>query len=58
MYSNPDIGFQLDLPKDWKGKEIKFLINTLFAAHPEVDLSKLQVPGTFMIISGINQVGN
>jgi hypothetical protein len=55
MYSNPDIGFQLDLPKDWKGKEIKFLVNTVFAAPPEVDLSELQVPGTFMIISGINQ---
>lgn len=55
MYSNPDIGFQLDLPKDWKGKEIKFLVNSVFAAPPGVDLSELQVPGTFMIISGINQ---
>jgi hypothetical protein len=54
-YINSDIGFQVDLPKDWKGKEIKFLNNMVFAAPQEINLDKLEEPGTLMIISGIDQ---
>jgi hypothetical protein len=54
-YTNSDIGFQVDLPKDWKGKEIKFLNNMVFAAPQEINLDKLEEPGTLMIISGIDQ---
>jgi hypothetical protein len=54
-YINSDVGFQVDLPKDWKGKEIKFLNNIFFAAPQEINLEKLEEPGTLMIISGIDQ---
>jgi hypothetical protein len=54
-YSSPDYGFQIDLPKDWKGKEIKFLANMVFAAPPDVDLSRFEVPGTFMIITSMTK---
>jgi hypothetical protein len=54
-YTNSDIGFQVDLPKDWKGKEIKFLNNMLFAAPTEINLEQLEEPRTLIIISGIDQ---
>jgi hypothetical protein len=54
-YTNSDIGFQVDLPKDWKGKEIKFLNNMVFAAPQEINLENLEEPVTMMIISGIDQ---
>lgn len=54
-YSNPEYGFQIDLPRDWKGKEIKFLANMVIAAPPDVDLSRLEVPGTFVIITSMNR---
>jgi hypothetical protein len=36
-YMNPNIGFQIDLPTGWKGKEINFLINSVFAAPDEIN---------------------
>jgi hypothetical protein len=56
-YINPNIGFQVDLPKDWKGKEIKFLINSVFVAPEEINLQDgdFKEPGTFMTILGINE---
>ena len=56
-YINPDIGFQVDLPKDWKGKEIKFLINSVFAAPEEINLEDggFKELGSFMTILGINE---
>jgi hypothetical protein len=54
-YLNSDIGFQVDLPKDWKGKEINFLMNMVFAAPQEINLEKLEEPGTLIIISGMDQ---
>ena len=59
-YTNPDIGFQIDLPTGWKGKEINFLIKSVFAAPGEINL--LEVEGedfqdlaTFMTILGIDE---
>jgi hypothetical protein len=56
-YINPDIGFQVDLPKDWNGKEIKFLINSVFAAPEQINLEDggFKEPGSFMTILGINE---
>ena len=34
-YTNPDIGFQIDLPTGWKGKEINFLIKSVFGPSLE-----------------------
>ena len=33
-YVNPDVGFQVDLPRDWNGKEITFLLDMVVAALP------------------------
>jgi hypothetical protein len=60
-YMNPNIGFQINLPAGWKGIEINFLINSVFAAPGEINLELLgegedfQVPATFMTIQGIDQ---
>jgi hypothetical protein len=54
-YINPDIGFQVDLPKEWKGKEVSFLANSVFAAPQEIDLKNFEEPGIFMTIVGINE---
>jgi hypothetical protein len=60
-YMNPDIGFQIDLPTGWKGIEINFPINSVFAAPGGTNLELLeeredfQEPATFMIIQGIDQ---
>jgi hypothetical protein len=59
-YTNPHIGFQIDLPTGWKGKEINFLINSVFAAPGEINLLELegedfQEPAAFMTILGIDE---
>jgi hypothetical protein len=41
-YTNPDIGFQIDLPTGWKGKEINFLINSVFAAPEDINLLEFE----------------
>jgi hypothetical protein len=59
-YANPKIGFQIDLPTGWKGKEINFLINSVFAAPEEINILELegedfQEPATLMTIVGIDE---
>jgi hypothetical protein len=65
-YVNPNIGFRIDLPVGWKGVEINFLINSVFAVPGETNLELLtqqgagggeafQEPATFMTIVGIDQ---
>lgn len=59
-YLNPDIGFQIDLPTGWKGIEINFLINSVLAAPPEINLLELEGqdfpdPATLMTIVGIDE---
>jgi hypothetical protein len=66
-YMNPSIGFQIDLPTGWKGVEINFLINSVFAVPGETNLELLtqqgagrggeafQEPATFMTIVGIDE---
>jgi hypothetical protein len=60
-YMNPNIGFQINLPAGWKGIEINFLINSVFAVPGETNLGLLgegedfQEPATFMTIQGIDQ---
>jgi hypothetical protein len=66
-YTNPNIGFQIDLPTGWKGTEINFLINSVFAVPGETDFELLttqqgaggggdfQEPATFMTTVGIDQ---
>lgn len=60
-YMNPNIGFQINLPAGWKGIEINFLINSVFAVPGEINLGLLgegedfQEPATFMTIQGIDQ---
>jgi hypothetical protein len=60
-YMNPNIGFQINLPAGWKGIEISFLINSVFAVPGETNLGLLgegedfQEPATFMTIQGIDQ---
>jgi hypothetical protein len=54
-YANPDIGFQIDLPKDWKGQEMKFLVNTVLVSPEGINFTDFKQPKTFMTIIGINQ---
>ena len=60
-YMNPNIGFQINLPAGWKGIEINFLINSVFAVPGETNFGLLgeredfQEPATFMTIQGIDQ---
>lgn len=60
-YMNPNIGFQINLPAGWKGIEINYLINSVFAVPGETNLGLLgegedfQEPATFMTIQGIDQ---
>jgi hypothetical protein len=59
-YTNPNIGFQIDLPVGWKGIEINFLINSVIAAPGETNILEppaFQEPATFMTIMGIDQEG-
>jgi hypothetical protein len=59
-YMNLNIGFQMDLPTGWKGIEINFLINSVFAAPGETTILEplaFQAPATFMTIMGIDQEG-
>jgi hypothetical protein len=65
-YTNPNIGFQIDLPTGWKGAEINFLVNSVFAVTGETNLELLieqgggegvREPATFMTILGIDQEG-
>ena len=59
-YMNLNIGFQMDLPTRWKGIEINFLINSVFAAPGETNILEplaFQAPATFMTIMGIDQEG-
>ena len=53
-YINSDIGLQVDLPKDSKGKDISFM-DMVIAAPQEVDLEATEEPGTAMIIQVISK---
>ena len=50
-----DIGYQIDLPKDWKGKESKFIMNMVFASPEEINLEDIEEPGTFIILFGLDK---
>jgi hypothetical protein len=54
-YKNDIIGFQVDLPAGWSGKELKFIVNTVIAS-PKGNQSESDVlrPNTIMTISGID----
>ncbi len=54
-YINSDIGYQIDLPKGWKGKEMNFMMKMVFATPHEINLEEIEEPGTMMTISGINK---
>lgn len=54
-YINSDIGYQIDLPKGWKGKAMNFMMNMVFATPHEINLEEIEEPGTMMTISGINK---
>lgn len=60
-YVNPNIGFQIDLPTGWKGNEINFLINSVFAAPEEINLLELEEEEAFqnlptlMTVVGIDE---
>jgi hypothetical protein len=54
-YVNPDVGFQVDLPKDWNGKEITFLLDMVVAAPTEVEIESIDEPGTAMIIQVLDK---
>src|ERR671918_1028751 len=41
-YMNPNIGFQINLPAGWKGIEINFLINSVFAVPGGTNLELLE----------------
>jgi hypothetical protein len=54
-YIDSDIGYKIDLPKDWKGKEINFMINMVFATPHEFNLEEIEEPGTIITISGLDK---
>ena len=54
-YVNPDVGLQIDLPKDWSGKEITFLLDLVVAAPPGVEIESLEAEGTAMVIQVLDK---
>lgn len=53
---NPNIGFQIDLPGGWKGKELNFLINSVFVAPGEINLIELEGEETFQDLAALMTV--
>jgi hypothetical protein len=59
-YMNPNIGFQIDLPTGWSGKEINLLVYSVIAAPGDTNLLEqlaLEEPSTYISIMGIDQEG-
>ena len=59
-YMNPNIGFQINLPTGWNGKEINFLVYSVIAAPGATNLLEqlaLEEPSTYISIMGIDQEG-
>jgi hypothetical protein len=57
-YMNPNIGFQIDLPPGWNGKEINLLVYSVIAAPGDANLLEqlaLEEPSTYISIMGIDQ---
>jgi hypothetical protein len=54
-YIDSDIEYKIDLPKDWRGKEINFMINMVFATPHEINLEEIEEPGTIITISGLDK---
>jgi hypothetical protein len=54
-YINPDVGFQVDLPKGWSGKEITFLLDMVVAAPPGIEIESMEAEGTAMIIQVLDE---
>jgi hypothetical protein len=54
-YVNSDVGFQVDLPKYWNGKEITFLLDMVVAAPPGVEIESMEAEGTAMIIQVLDE---
>jgi hypothetical protein len=57
-YMNPTIGFQIDLPPGWNGKEINLLVYSVIAAPGDTNLIEqlaLEEPSTYISIMGIDQ---
>ena len=54
-YVNRNVGFQIDLPKDWSGKEITFLMDMVVAAPPGVEIESMEAEGTAMIIQVLDK---
>ena len=54
-YVNPDVGFQVDLPNDWNGKEITFLLDMVVAAPPGIEIESMEAEGTAMIIQVLDE---
>lgn len=54
-YIDSDKGYQIDLPKDWKGKEIKFMVNMVVVSPEEINLEEVEESGTIMTISGLDK---
>lgn len=54
-YKNDIVGFQVDLPTGWSGKELNFMVNMVIAS-PKGNQSESGAgrPDTFMTISGID----
>ncbi len=50
-YMNPNIRFQIDLLDGWKGKEINFLINSVFVTPEEINLLELEAEEAFQNLS-------
>lgn len=55
-YVNPNIGFQIDLPRGWKGKELNFLINSVFVPPGEINLLELEGEETFQDLAALMTV--
>ena len=54
-YINSDIGYEIELPQGWKGKEFKFMMDMVFATPNEINLDQIEEQGTIMTISGIDK---
>lgn len=54
-YVNTDVGFQVDLPEDWNGKEITFLLDMVVAAPPGIEIESMEANGTAMIIQVLDK---
>lgn len=54
-YINDEIGFQINLPLNWTGKQMSFLTDMVMVSPNGIDLESIETPEIMMTINTINE---